>query len=282
MLNKIVKKIIKYRCLFIRNKFERQNKRLKLYNFYLNSVEDRRNKKRNSNRDFKIDQIHTKLSLHNDIFQFDNIKFYVPLYPLEHIQRDIVDNANFYEIRYLNYLDRYIDEGSNILDIGANIGNHSVYWAKVRNVNSVHCFEPIKSTFDILKKNIEINNISNKVKLYNLAVGSGKSSGTIDWYRQSAIGAAGIRESKNGEFEIVKLDDINFKERINFIKIDIEGFEVQALEGMSELLKRDMPVIAIESYGENIPKIILFLERLGYKSVGNLVYPLDFIFVPNK
>lgn len=279
-MTKFIKKLIKIRCMFIFDKKERKCKRMKLNNSFLNYLEYRQYKKNENSIKAKLNQIQKKMGLENNIFQMNNVKIYVPRYPLDLIQQYIVDRSEFFEYRSLKFLDIFINEKSNILDIGANIGNHSLYWGKVRNVNSIHCFEPIKSTFDILKKNIEINNLSDKVTLHNVAVGDNTTKGSISWYKAHNIGATGIKESKDGEFDIIRIDDIKFKNKIDFIKIDVEGFELKALAGMKELIKRDKPVMIVESYGEAIPKVIKFLENLGYECLGNLIYPLDFIFVP--
>ena len=87
--------------------------------------------------------------------QVRNSKIYLPNYPIDLIQRYIVATKNYWEYEFLEKLDKYIKEDSVILDIEANIGNHTLYWANERKAKKIYSFEPVELTFDILKKNIE-------------------------------------------------------------------------------------------------------------------------------
>ncbi len=74
------------------------------------------------------DDLSRKMSLvaNDDVWRIPNgVKFYLPLYPWDFIQRVIAESDDFYEIYMLRSLREYIPNNAVILDIGANIGNHS-------------------------------------------------------------------------------------------------------------------------------------------------------------
>ena len=85
-------------------------------------------------------------------------------YDQDYIISKINETSNFYEIKELSEWNKYFNNVNIIFDVGANIGNHSIYWSQFDNIKEIVAFEPIEKNFEILKKNIEENNI-HKVKL---------------------------------------------------------------------------------------------------------------------
>ena len=105
-----------------------------------------------------LDQIVNYLSMKESVYHLGDLKIYVPNYMKDAIQTYIVDNNQFYESYLLNVVDSYIPNNAIIVDVGANIGNHSLYWGRKKHVQSIIAYEPVKETYEILKKNIRINN----------------------------------------------------------------------------------------------------------------------------
>lgn len=202
-----------------------------------------------------VDTICRKLSLihNNDVFIMPNsIKMYCPLYPWDVIQRTIVNTANFFEKDILVELLKYLPEKPTILDIGANIGNHSVFFATIGNAKKVIAFEPIPETFRMLSNNIKINGLNDVITAYNVGVGSSCCDGEIDFMSSDNIGGTSIKiltKKHKYALNIVSLDQfkLNLK-KIDFIKIDVEGFEIEVLKGMLNIIKKYKPIIFIESF----------------------------------
>lgn len=220
-------------------------------------------------------------------FKNSNIKFYLPYYNKDSIQKHIIQTRNFYELDFLNHIctikngivSKAIQDGF-VLDIGANIGNHTIFFL-TKKAKKVISFEPVKDTFDILKKNIEINNFQNKVNLFNIGVGQTKGKAILKYYNSKNIGMSQLSSDKNGDIPILSLDELNIEEHINFIKIDVEGFEADVIKGMTETIKRNKPLIMIEIRDYLFAEIEDILLSIGYNritididiyNIGNYLY----------
>lgn len=134
-----------------------------------------------------------------------------------------------------------------VLDVGANIGNHSLFFAKF--FAKVHAFEPDKLTFELLQlntresKNVRLHNygLSNKKQLLHLEESIGNMGGNKVTANHS--------HKKKGSASFEKLDEVtSIKGNVKLIKIDVEGMEFLALLGGRELIKKHRPVIAFEHH----------------------------------
>lgn len=200
------------------------------------------------------------------VINIDSAKLYVPYYPIDFIQSKIVDNNNFFEHDILQELQPYIKKNAVVLDIGANIGNHSVYWAVRSDAKKIYSFEPVKDFFKILKKNVEINQLNDKVKIFNIGLSDKKINGSISFYKHTDIGVTRIKQDSNGNLTLDKLDNITFEDNtIDFIKIDVEGHELEVLRGARETLLKYKPTIFIETFPDKKTKVHEYLTKLGYR-----------------
>jgi FkbM family methyltransferase len=156
-----------------------------------------------------------------------------------------------------------------ILDIGANVGNHTVYWGKITNVKKIYSFEPVRATFFILSRNIEINFLQEKVKLYNRGLSDAAARGKIEAYHPDNIGGTGINKGEDGDIALDALDnlrEIREEPSVDFVKIDVEGREKDVLNGGAEFFKKHRPIVFIESFaGENQYDFVYnFFKTRGY------------------
>lgn len=215
-----------------------------------------------------LNQIQMKMSLTNDVFRFNDLKFFVPNYPLEAIQNNIVTTRNFYEYNILKILDLYLPANCHILDIGANIGNHSIYWATRSKASKIVAFEPIYETFKILEKNIEINNLGSIITPFNFAIGEKEALASIEFFNTENHGATSLAISENGKIKVVSLDDflIN-EEHFEFVKIDVEGFEEHVLRGGEKTFLKNKPFIFIEIHKNNYSRISNLLMSFNAKLI---------------
>lgn len=152
-------------------------------------------------------------------------------------------------------LKKYIKKGDVVLDIGANIGFYTKLLSDLVGGNGkIYAFEPDKTNFSYLQKNAA--NLKN-VSLINKAVSD--KTGTITLYQSDLLNVDHKTYATNDytsktEIESVSMDDIIPNKKVDFIKIDIQGFEYFAFQGMKEIFKQneDLKIIAeLYPYGLN-------------------------------
>lgn len=173
-----------------------------------------------------------------------------------------------------------IKEGDIVIDVGANIGYYTLIFAQlVGKTGKVFAFEPEPKNFEILKKNIEINNYQNVVVEQKIV---SDTSGMIKLFiaEQGIVGHR-IQQKTNSqkfiEMESIILDDylkkLNLSDKINFIKIDVEGAEPKVLEGSKEILETssNLKIFTefnredIKKYNYNPENILLLLSKNNFK-----------------
>lgn len=173
----------------------------------------------------------------------------------------------------IELLKKYIREGDVVLDIGANIGFYTkILSALAGDTGKVYAFEPDRTNFSHLKKNTA--RLKN-VELHNKAVSD--TSGTITLYHSDLLNVdhkTYPTKDHTGTTEIpcVALDDIIPDKKVDFIKIDIQGYEYFAFKGMQGIFNanKDLKIIAeLYPYGLNnsgtaIEDFIRLLKDSGF------------------
>jgi len=226
------------------------------------------------------------LSKNGDIHTLPNgIKFYCPEYPWDFIQRVIVNRSEFFDRDILDGLQKHIPENAVILDIGANVGNHSLYWACLLGEGGrIHAFEPVRNTHAYLLKNIEINGFGGRITPRNIGLGDKTQAGEIAEYSATNSGAATIRETERENphsLKIMALDEIDLGEKkIDFVKIDVEGYELKTLAGMRKTLSKYRPAVFIESFA-TYGRVKAFFSELGYQNPVSF-RKHNYLFLPGK
>ena len=168
-----------------------------------------------------------------------------------------------------------------IIDIGANIGSVSLLLAQIFQNSKVYAIEPTNYAFEKLSNNLRLNkDLVNKVFLRQLFLAN-KSKPQKVWSswnfdkshekHQKHLGT--LKEIKPNIY--IKLDEFIKNEglkHIDFIKLDVDGYELDVLRSGEEFLKKNKPVIFIEiapylypEFGYNCHDLIKFLEKLNYK-----------------
>ena len=229
------------------------------------------------------EKIYEQLFLNNPVLVLNGVKFYLPLFYIDHLQKIIFQNRDFYEKETLNYLKTNFGQFETIVDAGANIGNHVLFFCSQMKAKKVYCFEPNHYTSSVLAKNVELNDLDKIVEIHKSALGEKKGQGIQQGFSLSNTGmnriASGGDTMEGNTAEIVCLDDFNYA-KIDFIKIDVEGFELSVLKGAEKTILRTHPVIMIEVFDENKMIIDDIMRSYGYrKSVTleefNCIYIAD-------
>ena len=159
---------------------------------------------------------------------------------------------NDFEPKMVRLFQTLIKEDDVVIDIGANIGCTSILFGEL--AHQVISFEPSTTTFNLLQRNIKGSGLVN-IKLQNYALGSSSSISEITYAPSNRSG--GFISNKTTistghiteKIKIKKLDDIidNLKlQKIDFIKIDVEGFEKEVIDGAKKTIARCKPIIVLE------------------------------------
>jgi FkbM family methyltransferase len=196
-----------------------------------------------------------------------------------HFEKYFLQNQNYQFTQRLNSL-KFVNSFKLAIDIGACVG----FWAKdlCKIFSKVICFEPYKPSADCLEKNL------NYFKNYNLyRIGLSKNSGTsrLFFNKESIGGNTLVQDGANFknfiDIPIRTLDNYNFK-NVNYIKMDIQFHELDALIGGTKTLKNNDPVLCIECARRNqkeinyTNEIIKFLKDLKYSIVGHHIKEIFF------
>lgn len=200
--------------------------------------------------------------------------FYLNIHLQEWIQQQIF-LLNGYEKNEIAYLNKNAHFINTFIDIGSNIGFYSLQLASRNKKVIIYAFEPLELNYNQLVKNINLNSFDNIIT-NRLAIGQKNTIAEITYnLKNNNLGEASIANNNGDQKEIVSvitLDSFFVKEKvkIDLIKIDIEGYELSALNGMENILKNYKPDILIELNVEQDKKqcaeIDLLLSNLGYHS----------------
>ncbi len=180
----------------------------------------------------------------------------------DYIMNIINTTHDFYEKKALERFSKYLDQKGVIYDIGANIGNHTVYFSKYLCPKKIYAFEPVHECFDLLSKNIKQNNIPN-VEIHNVAVGNMNSTTSME-IDTTNIGSSKISiKNLEDNIQVITLDSLNINPP-DFIKIDVEGYEQFVLSGAKKILTEHSPIIWVEIFRNNFLNVDNLLTEFGY------------------
>lgn len=166
--------------------------------------------------------------------------------------------AKGYESNIVQLVQNRISSGDTVLELGCSLGYFTTLFSRIVNSNGlVVGYEINKQRYEVLKNNLERNDCHN-VTVYNLGVAA--ESQSVDNQQTGAT----------SDVDYVKLDE-HLTVDPDFVKIDIEGAEYDALVGMKQLLSKERPVIVcevhpnkIETFGNTIDDLFKFLSDVEY------------------
>jgi FkbM family methyltransferase len=162
--------------------------------------------------------------------------------------------SGWYEQQVVAAVQPFMDAGTVFVDVGANIGQYSLMASPL--VRHVFAFEPNPATFALLKRNIERNRLSN-VTLSQAAVSCSDGEATIFDLDPTNHGAASMTLTGEGGQKIrtAALDSLCDNPQLAgcrlFLKIDVEGAELDVLRGAKRLISQFRPTILIEVLESN-------------------------------
>lgn len=182
----------------------------------------------------------------------------------------------------LSYLRPYVQDGTVVIDVGANIGTHSLAFAKWVPAGSVIAVEPQIAVMSVLQVNCLLNGREN-VEIVNAACANRQGEAIIQIFDPTNLGATGFKadtriitglhrlfnpltRGAKPVIPLVRIDDIAANRPVSLIKIDAEGMEFEALDGAKTIIRTSRPAIFCEQNDtRQLSAIYDLLISFGYK-----------------
>lgn len=186
-----------------------------------------------------------------------------------YVGRALIRTGEYGEIEW-RMLAQICRPGDGVIEVGANIGSHTVALAKaVGPGGRVMAIEPQPFVFQNLCANLALNGLTN---VDALNVGLGRETGRmtvppIDYAREGNFGGVSLSADARGiPVAIQRLDDVQRYPRLRLIKIDVEGMEAQVIEGACATIARFKPILYVENDRIDRSKALIeLLWSLGYR-----------------
>tara|TARA_R110000751_G_C13658611_1_gene468874 strand:- start:95 stop:790 length:696 start_codon:yes stop_codon:yes gene_type:complete len=220
-------------------------------------------------------------------------KIKINLYENETVSDIIRGSGTFFEEKFLEFIRVNFNKQKNIIDVGANIGNHSLFFSEFLDYNEIICFEPFKENVELLKLNLKNKNC----KIMDYALSDSNSDKVLYNSQSNNFGGFSLHSydgslGENKSF-VVKdkvttktLDSLNLT-GITMIKIDVEGHEIPVLIGGIETIKKNKPIIFIENLSHGYPHLFKenqfdeFFEKIDYqKTQSNIMHSFMDLWIP--
>lgn len=178
-------------------------------------------------------------------------------------------------------LKEIVEKSTYIVDVGANIGCHTVSYGIFNPLCKIYAFEPQKSLYHILEKNIQHNNLQHQVQLYNYGLGHREMNTELNSFdktdqdpQQVGCNKGGLGIGSGGEkIKVITLDTLMLP-GLDFMKIDVEGAEGLVIQGAQKTIETFKPIICFEhNYQrvkscdvdfDHVPTPFEELAKLGY------------------
>jgi FkbM family methyltransferase len=205
------------------------------------------------------------------------------LFKEDKLSNSVISNKNlsFEEGKFLQSITikNCIGDNKLVFDVGSYIGTTSEIWLK--NGCTTYSFEANYLNFTCLKNNL--SRWKHKSILFNQIVGDGDYYKSFDMSQSSNLGSNFYLKNKKG-LRSIKLDDFCYLDRVDLIKLDIEGMELSALKNADNFIKKFKPVIVMEICEKSLRRnnirrssIFSFLESYNYNLKDVLKYN-DYVF----
>jgi FkbM family methyltransferase len=199
-----------------------------------------------------------------------------------------LSQGTFYEQDQLEKVSKYIKPGASILDVGANIGNHAIYFDKHCQPSVVYVVEPLIRAYKMMLMNSALNHC-HTINFDYIGLGLGDCEAMFEIYevQEDNMGATRLAkgplthtDEQNAlinkvtqtvqAIQVVTGDSLFEDKKIDFIKIDVEGMDIQVLNGLIKTIEKNKPFIFIEVNNENLTDFWDWLEEHKYKSYESI------------
>lgn len=230
---------------------------------------------------------------HNNV----STKFYT-YFPGKCCICDTLRRNNIWEPLLHEVFEKYITKDSIVIEGGCHIGAHTLKLSYL--CKHLYGFEPMPKSNKLLNDNITLNNINN-VTIFDKGLSNKIENSKYQWICENNPGGSGLINNPLGdlpnernfinetiEVSLVTIDSLNL-EQLDFIKLDIEGYEKYTIEGGINTITKCKPIITLESFKSHLGDTDINHTKETFKmliEIGYNVYQInngaDFIFIPTN
>lgn len=178
-------------------------------------------------------------------------------------------HGRLYEPEELALLERHF-KGGLVVDVGANVGNHSLVLAQLERTTGVIAFEPNPQAFAMLQFNVAINGLEQRITTHRLAL-SDRRGETLLRQPHSNLGGSSLEATMPSRAGVVAEHRCEMvcgsdwlPDPVALIKIDVEGHELSCLRGLLPVLERDRPLLFVEVVEHHKSELLGLLDTHGY------------------
>ncbi|MEM2613990.1 MAG: FkbM family methyltransferase [Nitrososphaerota archaeon] len=156
--------------------------------------------------------------------------------------------------------------GKVVVDVGAHIGLFTLRVITTYRSNLVIAIEPNPKNLNLLYANILLNGVKDRVRVIKACAGRSKGKKRLFLHEESGRSSILPLSSNYITVDEVRLDEELNGIKIDFVKIDVDGGELEVIDGLRNKIKEDRPILVIEVSKQNLASILDYFERLGYKA----------------
>ena len=199
-----------------------------------------------------------------------DFQFYITN-PFDIIQRSLLHGV-FFEQMELFALKALARPGGTIIDAGANIGNHTIFFSKLIGADRVIPFECNPKAIDLLTRNIRINKCDNiDMGFLGIGLAEEKGTGSISQSKTNNLGATRFKQDPNGMITFDTIDAFEL-DNVSLIKIDCEGMDISVIRGASKTIEKKQPVLFFECFNDQYKEAMEYLNKIGYMTIHEFGY----------
>lgn len=200
--------------------------------------------------------------------------------------------GEIFEPDVVNLARQFIKKGTVVLDVGANFGQMSIFFSQMVGAEGmIYSFEADEFICEVLKKNIKANNCSGMTPVCKAVY---NENNTVMFYpvqdfkRFDSYGSYGLDPLADSgrEVQTITIDSLNIQEPISFMKVDIQGSDLFALQGAIKTIRKNRMPILFEyeeqfsaEFGVTWLDYQKFIETISYR-IEKTVYDINYLIVP--
>jgi len=206
-------------------------------------------------------------------------QIFLPDRATDYIQKKVYQSGVAYEIDMLRDMADRLEPGDLVLDVGANVGNHSLYLAAVSGCHVV-AYEPNTHLADAIVRSARLNGLGKQIRVHAKGVGEAVGKAQFEKSMEENLGGQKLIPGE-GELAITTLDRSKFDQPVKAVKIDVEGMEMSVLRGADKMIARDRPVFYIECMTEDdFHNVMTFMQPRDYLFWGTFNATPTHLFLP--